>query len=124
MNTIYEDKYYIITQNTFQRKGGSAFPLGTIQSVSSPRKEDFEITGFLVNSLIVFVGLWAISALTIEFIIGGLIALAIGGFNVWSQFNRRYFIVIDFNNAKQMPIYYRDISDIQNLYSALMEAIG
>lgn len=94
MSILYEGKDWRGTSfritTTALEHGSMTYPLRSISTFSPPFRYDFEFTAFLVNIAAFIFGFWCISKFQIGWIIGGIIAAAIGGFNVWTMFHREY----------------------------------
>lgn len=123
MDILYEDISYRVTPTTLE-KGATTFPIRSIASVSSPIQQPFEFFGgFLLNGALLLFGLWATAQLTTGWIVGGLIATAIGGFNVWGQFHRGYAVIIKFSDGQEIFVNMNDKNAIQNFYHAVRQAL-
>lgn len=123
MDILYEDSIWRVTPTTLER-GATTYPIRTIASVSAPLQDAFELFGgFLLNSALFLFGLWCITQFSTGWVIGGLIAAAIGGFNVWGQFHRGYFVIIKFSSGEDVHVQMQSQENINTFYQALRHAL-
>ena len=109
---LYEDWNCRIANSTLD-VGGTSYPIGKIASVTRPLQLPLELFGgLLLNAGLFVIGLWGIS--TFSWLWGqlGLAAAVIGGFNVWGQFNRPYWVTVqlgsvDIKRARSTPRRWR-----------------
>lgn len=94
-------------------------------SVTPPLQIPFEFFGgFLMNGALLLFGLWGIAHFTIGWLIGGVIAALLGGFNVWGQFNRHWWVTVEIAGTAPMRIQRAKKDEIHDIYSALRTAIA
>jgi hypothetical protein len=121
-DVIYEDRRVRITPRTLEI-GPTSYPFSKIESVMQPLQLPFEIFGgFLLNGALFLFGLWCIAQLTIGWILGGLVAAAIGGFNVRGQFNRPWWVTVK-AGGEEVRIQRTNKDEIDRIYVALRTAI-
>jgi len=120
---LYEDKFIRITPRTLER-GPTSYPINKIVSVTQPLQIPFDfIGGFLLNGALLLFGVWGIAHFEIGWLIGGGIAALIGGFNVWGQFHRHWWVTVEIAGTSPMRIQRAKKDEILAIYSALRTAI-
>jgi hypothetical protein len=120
---LYEDNKIRITARTLEQ-GSTSYPVNKIVSVAPPLKEPFEFFGgFLLNGVLFLFGLWCISHFTTGWLIGGGIASLIGGFNVWGQFNRYWWVRVEITGTDDLRIRRNKKEEIDAIYFALRQVI-
>lgn len=119
---IYEDSRVRITPRTLEI-GATSYPFSQIESVMQPLQRPFEFFGgFLLNFAVLLFGIWCIAQLKVGWIIGGLIAIALGGFNVRGQFKRPWWVNVKVGND-EVRIERTNKDEVERIYSALRMAI-
>lgn len=120
---FYKDESVAVTRAMLEN-GGSSYPISTIARVVRPIQDPFELfEGFLLNAGVVVFGLYGVSNLSTGWVIVGLLALLIGGFNVWGQFRRYWWISVEFVNGQKIRIQDLSKQKIFDIYEALRRAI-
>jgi hypothetical protein len=119
---LYKDEYVTVTRGAL-RNGGASYPIATIAKVVRPIQDSFEFGGFLVNLGLLVFGLYGITRFSTGWVIGGLFAALLGGFNVWGVFRRHWWISVDFINGREIRIEDLSKERIVNIYVALRLAI-
>lgn len=120
---LYEDSYCRITYSILEL-GGTTYPVSKIASVMQPLQLPFEIFGgFLLNGALFVVGLAGILSFELGIMFMGLIAAAIGGFNVYGQFHRPWWITVTLANHEEVRIQKSKKDEIDSIYLALRKVI-
>ncbi|MBT3044993.1 MAG: DUF6232 family protein [Candidatus Thiodiazotropha endolucinida] len=120
--TIYEDTRIRITNHTLEI-GAMSYPTTKIEGVMQPLQMEFEFFGgFLLNGALALFGLWCISHFSTWWVIGGLVAVTIGGFNVKNEFNRPYWIPVKIA-GEVIRIERNNKTEIESIYSALRTVV-
>lgn len=127
MDLLYKDELLSITKRTVEQTWNMktlTYPVAKIETVAHPAQEPFELFGgLLLNGALALFGIWCFFHFTIGWMIGGAIAMGIGGFNVRGQFSRPWWM--EFKVAGEIvKIHRSNKEEIDKIYAALRQAIG
>lgn len=104
--------------------GGSTYPLDLIESAVSFQMP-FEFGGMAINAVLAFAGLWGLTFFNLWGVGLGVIAIAIGGFNLYNGFlKREHYLSVDLHNGQTVRISSTDGDLIRDAYNALEHARG
>jgi hypothetical protein len=124
---LYKDQLLSITRRAVEQTWDMktvTYPVAKIETVAHPTQEPFELFGgLLLNGAVALFGLWCFFHFTIGWMIAGVIAMGIGGFNVRGEFSRPWWI--EFKVAGEIVKIHRSKKDdIDKIYAALRQTIG
>lgn len=120
---LYQDRFCRVTYSTLDNHSTS-YPISKITSVTQPLQVPFEfIGGFLLNGGLLVLGLVGLLSLSPGWMFVGLIAAAIGGFNVYGEFNRPWWITVTLVNSEEFRIKRPKKTDIEGIYFALRKTL-
>lgn len=121
---LYEDEYLRITP-TQMVKGPTTYSASKIASIMTPSRlsvfDDFG--GFLINAVLFLAGIAGILSFRMGWMIAGLIAGAIGFFNVKNIINSKWWVTVTLANGETLRIERKKKGDIDAIYSALAQIV-
>ena len=120
---LYEDTLYKITPATLT-VGGATYPLRNVANVVVPIQQPLMLKSDLINIIVAIAGLIAFFQFSIGWMIFGAIAMAIGGFNVRSEFHRPWMVFVTMTDGTEIKLQRKDQNATQQMYTALRSAIG
>jgi len=120
---LYEDSFYKITPVTLQ-VGGVTYPLRNVANVVVPFQQPLMLKSDLINLGVAIAGLIAFFQFSIGWMVFGVIAMAIGGFNIRSEFHRPWMVFVTMMDGTEIKLQRNDQDATQQIYTALRSAIG
>jgi Family of unknown function (DUF6232) len=123
-SVLYEDKFCRVTKSTFEI-GAKSYPVRVIASLAGPIQQPMDIGGgLLLNGGLAIVGLLGILSFSPIWMVLGLLAALLGGFNVRGEFRRPWWLRVKFTDGSEEKIVKQDRSSIYNLHAALQAALN
>ncbi|PTY04529.1 hypothetical protein DB347_17600 [Opitutaceae bacterium EW11] len=120
---LYEDQRCRVTRYTLEI-GPTTYPVEKIASIMTPLQMPFEILGgFLLNGVLAVIGLGMILSLSPIVMVIGLVLGGIGGFNVYGQFHRPWWINVTLVQGEELRIQREKKAEIDAIYVALRQAL-
>jgi hypothetical protein len=122
---LFQDTDIIVTSSILVH-GNQHYPLTSIKSVVF-FKDPLDVKGLVINAVIALVGLGGILTFRSVCAIIGLIALGIGGFNLYNFYiditNPEYIVAVTFHAGESIYIKRRDMAWARKLHDTLLAAI-
>ena len=123
MEELFNNGTTIVTTSTLKHRVQS-IPIRTITKVSD-FKMPLEVKNFLINAAFAVLGLVGIFTFKTIWVIIGLIALGIGGFNVYDISTRsHYMVVVEFASGERLKFDFPKIEKAIELRDAINKAIS
>jgi hypothetical protein len=122
-SVLYEDPFYKVTPATLS-VGGVTYPLRNVANVVVPIQQPLMLKSDLINIVIALGGLIAFFQFSVGWMIAGLIAMGIGGFNVRSEFHRPWMVFVTMTDGTEIKLQRQDQEATNQIYAALRAAIG
>jgi hypothetical protein len=123
MEELFNDGTTIVTTSTLKHRAQS-YPIRTITKVSD-FKMPLEIKNFAINAGLGVLGLVGIFTFKTIWVVLGLIALGVGGWNVYDISTRsHYMVIVEFSNSEQLEFDFRKVETAIQLRDAINKAIS
>lgn len=123
MEELFNDGITIVTPSTLKHRAQS-YPIRTITKVSD-FKMPLEMKNFAINAGLGVLGLVGIFTFKTIWVVLGLIALGIGGWNVYDISTRsHYMVIVEFSNNEQLEFDFRKVETAIQLRDAINKAIS
>ena len=123
MEELFNNGSTIVTMATLKYRAQS-YPISTIVKVSDFKMPP-EIKGFIINGIIGFLGLVGIFSFKTIWVIVGLIAVGIGGWNCYDIIKRaHYMVIVEFSNGEKINFDFPTRETAIELRDAINHAIS
>ena len=113
----------VIVTSSILVHGHNHYQLSSIKSVVF-FKEPLDVKGLLINAVVALAGLFMIFTCFPIGLIIGLIAIGLGGFNLYSFYNEAtnptYVVAVEFHTEKSIYIKIRDMTQAMKLHDTLL----
>ena len=123
MEELFNDGITIVTTSTLKHRAQS-YTIRTITKVSD-FKMPLEMKNFAINAGLGVLGLVGLFTFKTIWVVLGLIALGIGGWNVYDISTRsHYMVIVEFSNNEQLEFDFRKVETAIQLRDAINKAIS
>ncbi len=122
---LFESGGVVVTSSKLVH-GGNYYPLQSIKSVVF-FKEPLDVKTLAINIVVALAGLYGIFTFKTFCLIGGLIAVSICGFNLYTDYkditNPTFVVAVTFHSGESIYIKRRDMAWAQKLHDTLHDAM-
>ncbi|MEI6143387.1 MAG: SHOCT domain-containing protein [Mariniphaga sp.] len=123
MEDLYNDGSIVVTMSTIKYRAQS-YPIRTIDKISDFKMEP-EIKNFIINLVVGIAGIYGIFTFKTVWVIIGLIALGIGGYNCYDIITRaHYMVIVEFSNGEKFEFDFPEEETAIILRDAINKAMG
>lgn len=122
---LFQDSDVVVTSSILVHRNNH-YQLASIKSVVF-FKDPLDVKGLVINAVIALVGLGGILTFRSICAIIGLIAIGVGGFNLYNFYiditNPEYVVAVDFHTGESIYIKRRDMAWARKLHDTLQTAL-
>ena len=123
MEEFFNNGTTTVTASTLKHRAQS-YPIRTISKVSD-FKMPTEIKNFIINGIVGVLGLAGIFSFKTIWVILGLIAAGIGGYNVYDIITRaHYMVIVEFSNGERLEFDFPKVETAIELRDAINKALS
>jgi hypothetical protein len=123
MEEFFNNGTTTVTVSTLKHRAQS-YPIGTISKVSDFKMPP-EIKNFIINGIVGIIGLVGIFSFKSVWVILGLLATGIGGYNVYDILTRaHYMVIVEFSNGERLEFDFPKVETAIELRDAINKALS